>query len=70
MKKFEENNIFKSYLAEECFKYDVLEKIMDDYIKDMEDRDIEVTREDLENAIIDILEGIMGEVDTFLDEEF
>lgn len=70
METWERNNIFRSYNAEDCFKYDILEKIMNDYMEDMDHKNKEVTRENLEDVIMDMLEAIMGDVDIFLDEEF
>lgn len=67
---WEKNNIFRNFLADDLFRYDVLEKIANDYKEDMKHRNKEVTRESMEDALQEMVENIMHEIDWFLDEEF
>lgn len=67
---WEKNNIFRSYLAEELFQLDVLEKIHDDYKAHRKDKGEEITREELENIMVDTLDNIINAADWYLDEEF
>ena len=70
MKAWENNNIFRSYVADDVFRYDVLEKIADDYKAHMKDKNKKVTRENMEEAISEMIDNITSTIDWFLDEEF
>ena len=70
MELWEKNNIFRSYLADDIFRYDVLERITNDFRADMKHRNKEVTRENLEEALYEMVENISNNIEWFLDEEF
>jgi hypothetical protein len=70
MEQWEKNNIFRSFLADDLFRYDVLEKIANDYKENMKYRNKKVTREDMEDALYEVVENISHEIEYFLDEEF
>lgn len=70
LQDWEKNNIFRSYLAEEIFQLDVLEKIHNDYKAHRKDKGEKITREELENILVDTLDDIISAADWYLDEEF
>lgn len=70
MAKWEQNNIFRSWLAEDVFRSDVLDRITDDYKTCAEHKGKKVTREELEDVLVEMVENIMNGIDWFLDEEF
>ena len=63
-------NVFESYLAQEVFMMDIIDKIVDDWKRT--DRKSNPTREELEDCFYDtfIHEWIGYSVENWLDEEF
>lgn len=70
MEQWEKNNIFRSHLADEIFRDDILEKIANDYKEVMIHTNKEITRENMEDVIYEMIENIENSVEWFLDEEF
>ena len=69
-REVDHTNVFESYIAQEVFMMDVIEKIVNDWRRS--ERKSNPTREELEDFFYDefIHEWIGYSVETWLDEEF
>lgn len=65
---WELKNVFRTYLAEEILWLDVLEKIHKDYEAHMKDIGGEFDREDIESAMVAILENMIDHIEWYLDD--
>jgi hypothetical protein len=68
LEDWELKNVFRTYLAEEILWLDVLEKIHKDYEAHMKDMGEEFDREDIESAMVEILENMIDHIEWYLDD--
>lgn len=68
LEDWEITNVFRSRLAEEILWLDVLEKIHKDYETHMKDMGEEFDREDIESAMVEILENMIDHIEWYLDD--
>lgn len=62
------NNVFASWLAADCFKSDIIEKVFNDWKKWVKPEN--VNREEAYDALIEFFQEFEWSIDEFLDEEF